>query len=993
MPIPAWPRHTFVLALLLGVACGARAEPALDEDARVTCARALEEVRWSQRIWPADNPEPKPALATTLSDDMIRARVRDAHRMEALLAARYGTHVDAEMLQAEMDRIATRTQAPDQLENLFEALGHSPAAIAECLVRPELVRRRLESAWRWDARLHAHVKAQALAALANAGDKHPNGATETVFTLKRESLGGTRIDPADRVLSDTDWTREHERLNAAARYSDGTVLLREVDNGFIHETLLGADDETLHVRVRHWPKGPFENWWRNASDPISAQIPRIDHAALHLPSRTKTTAPAENEQWRVESMPEQRKGHFALWTGNEMIVWGGYSGGTYTTIRGMLRDGGRYRPATDTWEPLATPPQADAPAVWTGTEMILWGSGTGGRYDPETDSWQPIATTNAPTPRSSHSIVWTGEEIIVWGGFSDDNQSTLGTGASYDPASNTWAEIAAAPAGRERALHQAIWSGSQMLIVGGWTEATGIGDRYDPGMNQWSPMDNTGAPPNPANCKAAWTGDRMLVWDGTQGRSYDPGTDTWQSISAFPTTPLWDFTINWSGTHLLLWGAKQQDDALVSVGMQYDPEADAWQAFSTAGAPSTRISHSAVWTGSELIVWGGAGGNTEDFPGLNTGARYNPTTDTWVATNTPGITDPRFNHTAVWTGTEMLVWGGRNGASYLDDGGRYEPATDLWTPLSQTNAPSARDGHTAIWTGSEMIVYGGDGYLVNPTLQVGGRYAPGTDIWTPLEAIEPVGRRGHVMVWTGADVLVWGGDSSMGDLSSAGLRFHPETSAWSTLATEGEPIWGIEATGVWTGQELVVLGYGAVSGGGVGARGGRYDPATDVWQPMSEVGAPSQRASTTSIWTGSEMIVWGGGDRFILVHGKNTGGRYSPSTDTWTVTSATRPPIERHAHTAVWTGDEMIVWGGSDDSNVPQIPTATGGRYLPDADFWAPTTLHRAPPARSGHTAVWTGSRMLVWGGRFTGGIGIYTPGRVKSPDLFADDFEPTNTE
>ena len=44
----------------------------------------------------------------------------------------------------------------------------------------------------------------------------------------------------------------------------------------------------------------------------------------------------------------------------------------------------------------------------------------------------------------------------------------------------------------------------------------------------------------------------------------------------------------------------------------------------------------------------------------------------------------------------------------------------------------------------------------------------------------------------------------------------------------------------------------------------------------------------------------------------NTGGRYNPSTDSWTATSTTNAPAARVDHTAVWTGSEMIVWGGSD---------------------------------------------------------------------------------
>src|SRR5207247_9803798 len=34
---------------------------------------------------------------------------------------------------------------------------------------------------------------------------------------------------------------------------------------------------------------------------------------------------------------------------------------------------------------------------------------------------------------------------------------------------------------------------------------------------------------------------------------------------------------------------------------------------------------------------------------------------------------------------------------------------DTWTPTSLTNAPAARSGHTAVWTGSDRIVWGGGG--------------------------------------------------------------------------------------------------------------------------------------------------------------------------------------------------------------------------------------------------------------------------------------------
>ena len=57
------------------------------------------------------------------------------------------------------------------------------------------------------------------------------------------------------------------------------------------------------------------------------------------------------------------------------------------------------------------------------------------------------------------------------------------------------------------------------------------------------------------------------------------------------------------------------------------------------------------------------------------------------------------------------------------------------------------------------------------------------------------------------------------------------------------------------------------------------------------------------------MIVWGGGPGLNTYY--NTGGRYNPGTDSWTATSTTGAPTGRAYHTAVWSGSEMIVWGGN----------------------------------------------------------------------------------
>src|SRR5207247_1522920 len=140
----------------------------------------------------------------------------------------------------------------------------------------------------------------------------------------------------------------------------------------------------------------------------------------------------------------------------------------------------------------------------------------------------------------------------------------------------------------------------------------------------------------------------------------------------------------------------------------------------------------------------------------------------------------------------------------------------------------------------------------------------------------------------------------------------------------------------------------------------------------STTNVPDGRYNHTAVWTGSEMIVWGGQTDCPPCY-SYTGGRYNPETDSWTATSITNAPSSRQDHTAVWTGSEMIVWGG-DGYSYGYGDVNTGGRYNPGADTWTATTTMGAPAPRSHHTAVWTGIEMIVWGGVTPGATPIATP-------------------
>ena len=125
---------------------------------------------------------------------------------------------------------------------------------------------------------------------------------------------------------------------------------------------------------------------------------------------------------------------------------------------------------------------------------------------------------------------------------------------------------------------------------------------------------------------------------------------------------------------------------------------------------------------------------------LNTGGRYNPSTDSWTATSTTNAPSARDSHTAVWIGSEMIAWGG---GDYLNSGGRYNPSADSWTATSISNAPTGRVDQTAVWTGSEMIIWGG--YAQTAVSNTGGRYCAqsGSPTPTPTPTPGPIQLRGQ----------------------------------------------------------------------------------------------------------------------------------------------------------------------------------------------------------------------------------------------------------
>src|SRR5262249_18912284 len=146
-----------------------------------------------------------------------------------------------------------------------------------------------------------------------------------------------------------------------------------------------------------------------------------------------------------------------------------------------------------------------------------------------------------------------------------------------------------------------------------------------------------------------------------------------------------------------------------------------------------RAGHSAVWTGTQLILWGGS--CVYAYPGPSPPppdpcAGVNPavgmvvdyTTGTSFNTTSTNAPYPALGRSTVWTGREMIIWGGLFNGTPLNQGYGYDPVANAWRQISTSNAPSPRSGHSGVWADGEMIVWGGG-------TNTGGRYHPDTDSW------------------------------------------------------------------------------------------------------------------------------------------------------------------------------------------------------------------------------------------------------------------------
>jgi hypothetical protein len=338
-------------------------------------------------------------------------------------------------------------------------------------------------------------------------------------------------------------------------------------------------------------------------------------------------------------------------------------------------------------------------------------------------------------------------------------------------------------------------------------------------------------------------------------------------------------------------------------------------------APGT---HEAVWTGSELIVLGGAGET----------AAYDPVRQRWRLLDPyPGpVLRGEHVHGLTWTGREVLAL-----AKPLDRPLRgqpvhaLDPGTGTWRRLPDSPVSVLHPAAVA-WTGAELLFWGRP---AGPRVRegdpaVGAAYDPSTDRWRILDRAphERIAAAAGLVVAEG--VLVWGAVAAgqPGPSAFAAL-YRPTDDAWEPLPApplrrphvavaaaappcpaggDGPGAGPCDVVVLWGGErDAPDAAGGAATAGGVAAGDGALaggavlDLAARTWRPLPPApgGAPDEPGSYAGGWTGDRLLVVGG-------HPEGRGLAVTPD-GRWAALPEVGP-ADRAA--AAWAGDRLLRWGG-----------------------------------------------------------------------------------
>jgi hypothetical protein len=335
--------------------------------------------------------------------------------------------------------------------------------------------------------------------------------------------------------------------------------------------------------------------------------------------------------------------------------------------------------------------------------------------------------------------------------------ATPSAAASAEPWSEYpvgWSRFPTPP--EQRSGDTWVWAGSELLLAGG-CDPEEMEDRcrktrtvyaFDPAIGSWESVQPSLSPM--ADADAVWTGAEAIFLEtgGEEGpivgEAYEPSSDTWRSIGQAPISQAYGAVLVWTGDELIVWGGGDRDDSRTSEGAVYDPTSNSWRRI--ADAPIGLNLASGIWTGREMIVFGSLLSHANRAPSSTSlGEAYDPTTDTWRELPASALS-PQATSAAL-VDDRMVAW------DYEVHSQTYNPITDHWSePQRMPFGGSECYPDSTVVTGLLFAWFCGKAALFDGATSTWQRVAGG-----PLdETIYSKAYKSNVHVWRFADLVAAG---------------------------------------------------------------------------------------------------------------------------------------------------------------------------------------------------------------------------------------------
>jgi hypothetical protein len=287
-----------------------------------------------------------------------------------------------------------------------------------------------------------------------------------------------------------------------------------------------------------------------------------------------------------------RSGAHVIWTGQEMIVWGGYG-----ASGNPLWEGAAFDPESGVWRVLPDPPSlgfGSTEAVWADTRLIVFSRDATAYLDPASDEWSVVGDGPPYLPRSPGYSVWTGDLVATW--------APLGIHV-FDPKTAEWETLPDPGVGGANGRGALRVVGGRLYVLGSHHGACGMRNAAEWTGSIWRMLPEGLAGSRQGSCasprQSGVASGRLFLWGADRDvAAYDPATDSWTQVAAPPILfgDSWDsWTLTLDDRLLLTLGSEW---AISPYSLVYDAANGTWAIVSLPGRGQM------VWTGHEVLSWG-----------------------------------------------------------------------------------------------------------------------------------------------------------------------------------------------------------------------------------------------------------------------------------------------------------------------------------------------------------------------------------------------------